>query len=162
MLIVSVPIIYHIGDGPQEQASMIMGKFLDEPEIERLEDLTKLVLEIPRIDALPGDFAAVLPSITDEKPIFVQPVDDPAGGAERVAGYNESGGHKQRAGAHAKGRCSQGYHGRREQELVVPPDRNDRPRCDTCWSDRISAGPACPVQTVALLTSKAGIASADD
>ena len=89
MLIVSVPIIYHIGDGPQEQASMIMGKFLDEPEIERLEDLTKLVLEIPRIDALPGDFAAVLPSITDEKPIFVQPVDDPAGGAERVAGYTK-------------------------------------------------------------------------
>ena len=90
MLVVSVPILYHLRDGPVEQASMIMGKFLDEPEVQRLADLTKLRLKIPVIDDdLPQEFRAARSLLPEADSIFVQPVDDPAGGDERVAGYTE-------------------------------------------------------------------------
>ena len=83
MLIVSSPILYRVGDGPVENASMIMGKYLDEPEIQRLEDLTRLSLAVHRYDdsGAPADFLSAKAALANT-PIFVDPLD-----GDLVAGY---------------------------------------------------------------------------
>ena len=84
MLIVSAPILYRVGDGPVENASMIMGKYLDEPEIQRLEDLTRLSLTVHRYDddsGAPADFLSAKEALKDTD-IFVDPLD-----GDLVAGY---------------------------------------------------------------------------
>ena len=83
MLIVSSPILYRVGDGPVENASMIMGKYLDEPGIQRLEDLTRLSLAVHRYDdsGAPADFLSAKAALANT-PIFVDPLD-----GDLVAGY---------------------------------------------------------------------------
>ena len=64
MLLVSAPILYPVGDGLVENGSMIMGKYLDQAEVDRLADLTRLKVdmkrafdrELPLPTRLPGRF----------------------------------------------------------------------------------------------------------
>ena len=86
MFVVSAPIMYRIGAGPVEEASMIMGKLLDEGEIKRLEDLTRLSLAIPRIDALPPDFEGVRSSLSRDT-IAVKALRGEDLPEEHIAGY---------------------------------------------------------------------------
>ena len=66
--------------------TLLVGKNLEEEEVQQLEVLTRLSLEIPVINALPPDFEKVRSALTDENPIFVQTLDT-TDGDENVAGY---------------------------------------------------------------------------
>lgn len=84
MLVVSVPILYHMDDGPVENGSMMMGKHLDEPEIARVAELTKLDVAVRRLDNdLTADFQGARSALSTETDIYVDPLDD-----DFVAGYS--------------------------------------------------------------------------
>ena len=85
MLVVSEYFTSSEGEGSFLE-TLLVGKNLEEQEVEHLEVLTRLSMEIPRIDALPADFELVRSSLTEDKPIFVQPLDT-TGSEEKVAGY---------------------------------------------------------------------------
>ncbi|MBI3930866.1 MAG: HAMP domain-containing protein [Chloroflexi bacterium] len=83
VLIVSHPILTSEEQGPI-RGTLIMGRYLDAGEIERLAEQTRLSLTIHRFDRspLPDDFQAVLPSLSEKTPVFVRPLD-----RESIAGY---------------------------------------------------------------------------
>ena len=55
MLVVSAPILYPVGDGLVENGSMIMGKYLDQAEVDRLGELTRLVDQLELGDQVDQD-----------------------------------------------------------------------------------------------------------
>ena len=61
-----------------------MGRFLDEEEIQRLSELTRLSLVVHRLDGndMPEDFQDALSTVSDRTPVAVRTLDD-----NRVAGY---------------------------------------------------------------------------
>ena len=94
MLIASQPILTSNGEGPLN-GSLVMGRYLDEAQIEDLEARTKFVITIERLDQenLPADFAAALHELTEteneaeaeeeiKSNIHITPLSD-----ERIAGY---------------------------------------------------------------------------
>ena len=83
MLISSRPILTSENEGPV-RGTLIMGRYLDSAEVEYLSALTRLSLAVHRIHdtEMPSDFQEACGSLSDEKSIFVQPLD-----RERIAGY---------------------------------------------------------------------------
>ncbi len=84
MLVVSTPILYHMDDGPVENGSMMMGKYLDEPEIARVAELTRLDVAVRRLDTdLTADFQEARSALATETDIYPDPLDD-----DFIAGYS--------------------------------------------------------------------------
>ena len=83
MLIASRPILTSEGEGPI-RGTLIMGRYLDAVEIERLAAQTHLSLIMHQFtDAqAPQDFQAVSSSLSEEAPIIVRPLDE-----QSIAGY---------------------------------------------------------------------------
>lgn len=83
LLIASHPIVTSKYKGPV-RGTLIMGRYLDSAEIERLAEITNLSLVLHRLDdsRLPADFQAALSVLTKEKPVCVRPLNQ-----EYVAGY---------------------------------------------------------------------------
>lgn len=82
-LVVSRPIM----DNERKQpirGSMIWGRYLDDEQIKRLGEITHLSLSVQKYDAMqmPPDFQAARNSISEEEPIFIQPLDE-----RSIAGY---------------------------------------------------------------------------
>jgi len=83
MLIASKPILTSDDTGPS-RGTLIFGRYLDTTEIKRLSQMIFFPLSIHRIDDIrtqPG-FQNALPSLKEETPIFVQPLND-----KYIAGY---------------------------------------------------------------------------
>ena len=84
MLVVSTPILYHVEDGPVENGSMMMGKFLDEREVARVAELTRLDVAVRRLDKdLTADFQEARSALATETDIYPDPLDD-----DFIAGYS--------------------------------------------------------------------------
>ncbi len=87
LLVASRPILTSEEEGPL-RGTMIMGRYLDSAEVERLAEITHVSLSVRRSDdeQMPPDFqaarAAISPSFPQEASVFVQPLS-----AESVAGY---------------------------------------------------------------------------
>jgi len=83
MLIASRPIITSEDEGPI-RGTLIMGRYLDAVEIERLAEITHLSLTVWDVDDLPmpRDFQVPVSSLSKEKEILVQSLSD-----ESIAGY---------------------------------------------------------------------------
>ncbi len=87
MLVASRPILTSEEEGPL-RGTMIMGRYLDSTEVERLAEITHVSLTLRRFDdeQMPPDFQAALaalsPSFPQEASVFVQALS-----AETVAGY---------------------------------------------------------------------------
>ncbi len=83
MLIVSYPILTSEEKGPI-RGTLIIGRYLDASEIERLAEQTRLSLTIHRYDysSIPSEFQAVLPSLSEKTPVLVRPLDE-----QSIAGY---------------------------------------------------------------------------
>jgi len=83
VLIASQPILTSEDEGPI-RGSLIMGRYLDAAEIDRLAERTLLSLAANRVDdmQMPRDFQAVIPSLSEKVPILVRPLDE-----QYVAGY---------------------------------------------------------------------------
>lgn len=85
MIIASQPILTSNGEGPIN-GTLIMGRYLDEEQITSLEERTKFVITIERLDTgeLPGDFQTALDELEtqDEGSIHITPLSE-----ERIAGY---------------------------------------------------------------------------
>lgn len=83
MLVASRPILTNEKVGPLHGA-LIVGRYLDSVEIERLAEMTQLSLTMRPLDdsQMPSDFQTALSSLSEQTPIFVQPLD-----AHTVAGY---------------------------------------------------------------------------
>ncbi|HEY63194.1 MAG TPA: GAF domain-containing protein [Caldilineae bacterium] len=83
MLIASHPILTSEEKGPVRGA-LIMGRYLDEGEVERLAQLTRLPLFLWPYDATqaPADVRSAREALSEEIPILVQPLD-----GETLVGY---------------------------------------------------------------------------
>jgi len=83
MLIASRPILTSEDEGPI-RGTLVMGRYLDATEMERLAELTHLSLIMHRFtDAqIPPDFQAVRASLSEETPILVRPLNE-----QSIAGY---------------------------------------------------------------------------
>ncbi|MDY7077969.1 MAG: CHASE4 domain-containing protein [Chloroflexota bacterium] len=87
MLVASRPILTSAEEGPI-RGTMVMGRYLDSAEIERLAEITHLSLTIRRFDdaQMPPDFQAAdsswSASSSERAPVFVQPLS-----AQSTAGY---------------------------------------------------------------------------
>ena len=83
MLIASQPLLTSEDEGPI-RGTLIMGRYLDASEIEQLAEQTHLSLTIHRYDysPMPPDFQAAIPSLSEEAPILIQPLDK-----QSIAGY---------------------------------------------------------------------------
>lgn len=83
MLIASRPILTSEGKGPS-RGTLIMGRYLDSKEINRLAETTHLSLSVARVDDLQmfPDFQSAFSSLTAEAPVYVRPLNP-----ETVAGY---------------------------------------------------------------------------
>ena len=83
MLIASWPILTSEDEGPIRGA-LIMGRYLDEAEIKRLAKITHLSLTVRQLDdsGPPPGFQTALSSVSEEKPILVQPLSE-----ESIVGY---------------------------------------------------------------------------
>ncbi len=83
MLVASCPIITSEDEGPI-RGTLIMGRYLDDTEIQSLAAVTHLSLTAYPFDdsQMPSDFQAVLPSLSEDAPIAVKPLT-----SESVAGY---------------------------------------------------------------------------
>ena len=83
ILLASRPILNSEGAGPI-RGTLLMARFLDEAEVERLAKLTHLSLEVFRYDdpQSPPDIHAATSSISPDEPIFVRPI-----AADTIAGY---------------------------------------------------------------------------
>ncbi len=86
MLIAAHPILTSTDQGPP-RGTLIMGRSLSAPEVDRLSEITHIPLTIQSLDAeaLPADFQqayAVLMDAANASPIVVQPLDD-----RLIAGY---------------------------------------------------------------------------
>jgi len=83
MLIASRPILTSEDEGPIRGA-LVMGRFLDATEMERFAELTHLPLVMHQFSdtQIPPDFQAVRSSLSEERPIIVQPLNE-----QSIAGY---------------------------------------------------------------------------
>ena len=83
MLVASQPILTSEDEGPI-RGTMIVGRYLDATEIERLAEQTMLSLTMHRLSdpQMPADFHTACSSLSEEAPIFVQPLDE-----QSIAGY---------------------------------------------------------------------------
>ncbi len=83
MLVTSRPILTSDDEGPI-RGTLIMGRYLDSAEIERLAGVAHLPLTVCRVDdsQMPSDFQAALSSLSEEVQIFIQPLSE-----ESIAGY---------------------------------------------------------------------------
>ena len=87
MLVVSAPILYRLEGGPVENGSMMMGKYLDKAEVDRLAELTRLKVDMKRAldpklaEEFPG-FQVAFDALSEGADIFVDPLSD-----ESIAGY---------------------------------------------------------------------------
>jgi sensor domain CHASE-containing protein/GAF domain-containing protein len=83
MLIASRPIVSSAYEGPI-RGTLIMGRYLDAAEIQRLAEMTQLSLTIDRFDdpQMPPDFQVAYASLSEETPTFVRPLS-----ARSIAGY---------------------------------------------------------------------------
>jgi sensor domain CHASE-containing protein len=83
MLIASEPILTSQHEGPV-QGALIMGRYLDSAEIDRLAQSTHLSLTLQLINdqSMPSDFQAAIPSLSDNQTVLVRPLN-----ADFVAGY---------------------------------------------------------------------------
>ena len=83
MLITSQPILTSEDEGPI-RGTLIMGRYLDAAEIERLADITHLPLIMHRFTdpQIPPDFQEARLSLSEETPILAQPLDE-----QSIAGY---------------------------------------------------------------------------
>jgi len=83
MLIASQPILPSEDEGPI-RGTLIMGRYLDAVEIERLAEITHLSLIMHRFDdpQMPPDFQAAHSSLSEEAPILARPLDE-----QSIAGY---------------------------------------------------------------------------
>ncbi len=75
MLIASQPILDSQGEGPV-QGTLIMGRYLDSTEVQRLAELTNLSLAYYQSNdtSLPVDFQAAQSSLTAEATVFTRPL----------------------------------------------------------------------------------------
>jgi PAS domain S-box-containing protein len=83
VLVASRPILTSQGEGPI-RGTLVMGRYLDAAEIERLAEATRMPLTLYEFNApqLPPDFRAARSSLSTESPISVRPIDE-----QSVAGY---------------------------------------------------------------------------
>jgi PAS domain S-box-containing protein len=83
VLIVSRPILDNERIKPV-RGSMIWGRYLDDEQVKRLGEITHLSLTVQQYNAMqmPPDFQAARNSISDDEPIFIQPLNERA-----VGGY---------------------------------------------------------------------------
>jgi hypothetical protein len=83
VLVASRPILTSQGEGPI-RGTLVMGRYLDAAEIERLAEATRMPLTLYEFNApqLPADFRAARSSLSTESPISVRPIDE-----QSVAGY---------------------------------------------------------------------------
>jgi sensor domain CHASE-containing protein/GAF domain-containing protein len=83
MLVASRPILTNEKVGPLHGV-LIVGRYLDSAEIERLAEMTRLSLTMRLLDdsQMPSDFQTALSSLSEQTPILVQPLD-----THTVAGY---------------------------------------------------------------------------
>lgn len=83
MLVASRPILTSEDEGPI-LGTLIMGRYLDAAEFERLAEVVHLPLALYRLDdsRMPPDFHTAYSSLSAEDPIFVQPLD-----RDSIAGY---------------------------------------------------------------------------
>lgn len=85
MIIASQPILTSNGEGPIN-GTLIMGRYLDDEFIASLEERTKFVITIERLDTgnLPGDFETAFESLQEQEEgsIHITPLNE-----ERIAGY---------------------------------------------------------------------------
>ncbi len=83
LLIVSEPILDNARKAPV-RGTMIWGRYLNDAEIERLAGVTHLSLAVHRFDdtQMPSDFQAARSLLSDEAPIFIQPLSE-----NSIAGY---------------------------------------------------------------------------
>jgi len=83
MLVASEPILTSRKEGPIHGA-LIMGRYLDASEIERLAEITHLPLTIERFNdsQIPHHLQRAKSSLSEEAPILVRPLD-----AQSIAGY---------------------------------------------------------------------------
>ncbi len=83
MLITSWPVLDSEEKGPV-RGTLVMGRYLDAGEIERLGEQTHLSLALQRLDQgpLPSDCAAAFSALSGKVPVVVSPL-----GEESVAGY---------------------------------------------------------------------------
>ncbi|MFH1381669.1 MAG: CHASE4 domain-containing protein [Chloroflexota bacterium] len=82
MLIAAAPILTSAGEGPS-RGILIMGRYLDSSEIERLAEQTHLTLGVYRYDSpLSGEIQGVALSLLAKGPVLVQPINE-----QLAAGY---------------------------------------------------------------------------
>lgn len=83
VLLASRPIITSEGEGPMRGA-LIMGRYLDSSEIERLSETTLLSIAAFRVDdkRMTADFRSALSSLSDAEPVVTRLLDE-----RTVAGY---------------------------------------------------------------------------
>ncbi|MDP2916343.1 MAG: CHASE4 domain-containing protein [Dehalococcoidia bacterium] len=83
VLISSRPILTSKEEGPIRGA-LIMGRYLDATEVKRLSGVAHLSLSTERFDdpQSPPDFRQASVSLSEERPVFVQPLDE-----QSIAGY---------------------------------------------------------------------------
>jgi len=83
ILVASRPILTSVEEGPV-RGTLIMGRYLDSAEIDRLADIVHLSLTVHRFDdaSMPLDFQAVRSSLSEEGPIIVRSLSE-----ESIAGY---------------------------------------------------------------------------
>ena len=83
VLIASQPILTSANEGPIH-GTLLMGRYLDTAEIDRLAETTQLSLATQRFDEtqLSSDFEVARLSLSDKTPVFVQPLNN-----DTVAGY---------------------------------------------------------------------------
>jgi PAS domain S-box-containing protein len=83
VLVASRPILTSQSEGPI-RGTLVMGRYLDAAEIERLAEATRMPLTLYEFNApqLPADFRAARSSLSTESPISVRPIDE-----QSVAGY---------------------------------------------------------------------------
>jgi PAS domain S-box-containing protein len=83
MLVASRPILTSEGKGPI-RGTLIMGRYLDSIEVERLAEITHLSLTLYRFNSLqlPLDFQKARLSLSEEVPIFIQHLSETS-----IAGY---------------------------------------------------------------------------
>ena len=81
LMVASRPILTSNDEGPI-RGTLMMGRYFDAAEIERLQEITQLSLIVQGIDSqMPSDFEAVLTFVQEES-IFVQPLSE-----DSIAGY---------------------------------------------------------------------------
>lgn len=85
MLIASRPILTAQGKGPIH-GTVIMGRYLDLAEVNRLAEITHLQLILRRFDALqiPADFEVAKKSLSGQVPTLIRPLNTDSIGAYRL------------------------------------------------------------------------------